>query len=290
MPPGGYFGRALVVDLGDGGATTLALDDAVLRTTLGGVGLGTHLLSELAPPGVDAARARGAARVRVLAARRHAADDEREVRGGREVAADRAPQRRAGVESLRDRRQADRQRRDRRPRRVRGAVGADRRRRRRADRRRPAICGACPRRRPRRACAPGSDPAYRIAAIGPAGERLVRYATVSHDGRHAGRGGLGAVLGAKRLKAVAVRATRPLSGRRRRTRCSPPRRICARARSGPRRRSTATSARSPTCSRSTRSPRCRAATSAPRRRRSRSRTAPPCATAARRARSAASGS
>ena len=48
-------------------------------------------------------------------------------------------------------------------------------------------------------------PAWRVAAIGPAGERLVRFATVSHDGRHAGRGGLGAVMGAKRLKAVAVR-------------------------------------------------------------------------------------
>ena len=48
--------------------------------------------------------------------------------------------------------------------------------------------------------------AWRVAAIGPAGERLVRYATVSHDGRHAGRGGLGAVLGAKRIKAVAVRS------------------------------------------------------------------------------------
>jgi aldehyde:ferredoxin oxidoreductase len=47
---------------------------------------------------------------------------------------------------------------------------------------------------------------WRIAAIGPAGERQVRYATISHDGRHAGRGGLGAVLGAKRVKAVAVRA------------------------------------------------------------------------------------
>ncbi len=45
---------------------------------------------------------------------------------------------------------------------------------------------------------------YRISAIGPAGERLVRYATLSHDGRHAGRGGLGAVLGAKLVKAVAV--------------------------------------------------------------------------------------
>lgn len=45
---------------------------------------------------------------------------------------------------------------------------------------------------------------YRIAAIGPAGENLVRFATISHDGRHAGRGGLGAVMGSKRLKAIAV--------------------------------------------------------------------------------------
>jgi aldehyde:ferredoxin oxidoreductase len=48
---------------------------------------------------------------------------------------------------------------------------------------------------------------FRIAAIGPAGENLVRYATVSHDGRHAGRGGLGAVMGSKMLKALAVRGT-----------------------------------------------------------------------------------
>jgi aldehyde:ferredoxin oxidoreductase len=44
----------------------------------------------------------------------------------------------------------------------------------------------------------------RVAAIGPAGENLVRYATVSNDGRHAGRTGNGAVMGAKRLKAIAV--------------------------------------------------------------------------------------
>jgi aldehyde:ferredoxin oxidoreductase len=49
---------------------------------------------------------------------------------------------------------------------------------------------------------------FRIASIGPAGERLVRYATVSHDGRHAGRGGSGAVLGAKNVKAIALRGTR----------------------------------------------------------------------------------
>jgi len=48
---------------------------------------------------------------------------------------------------------------------------------------------------------------WRFAVIGPAGERLVRYATISHDGRHAGRGGSGAVLGAKNIKAIAMRGT-----------------------------------------------------------------------------------
>jgi aldehyde:ferredoxin oxidoreductase len=48
---------------------------------------------------------------------------------------------------------------------------------------------------------------YRIASIGPAGERAVRFATISHDGRHAGRGGSGAVLGSKNIKAIAVRGT-----------------------------------------------------------------------------------
>src|SRR5207248_3108706 len=45
---------------------------------------------------------------------------------------------------------------------------------------------------------------YHTAIIGPAGENLVRYATISHENRHAGRGGLGAVLGSKKLKAIAV--------------------------------------------------------------------------------------
>ncbi len=49
---------------------------------------------------------------------------------------------------------------------------------------------------------------YRVASIGPAGERLVRYATISHDGRHAGRGGSGAVLGAKNIKAIALHGTK----------------------------------------------------------------------------------
>ena len=49
---------------------------------------------------------------------------------------------------------------------------------------------------------------FRIATIGPGGENGVRYATISHDGRHAGRGGSGAVLGAKNIKAIAVRGTK----------------------------------------------------------------------------------
>ena len=48
---------------------------------------------------------------------------------------------------------------------------------------------------------------WQVASIGPAGERQVPFATISHDNRHAGRGGAGAVMGAKRLKAIAVRGT-----------------------------------------------------------------------------------
>jgi aldehyde:ferredoxin oxidoreductase len=51
-------------------------------------------------------------------------------------------------------------------------------------------------------------PRFHTAVIGPAGENRVRYATISHENRHAGRGGLGAVLGAKHLKAVAVAGSR----------------------------------------------------------------------------------
>ncbi len=51
-------------------------------------------------------------------------------------------------------------------------------------------------------------PTWQVASIGPAGEQLIPFATLSHDGRHAGRGGLGAVLGSKRIKAIAVRGDR----------------------------------------------------------------------------------
>jgi aldehyde:ferredoxin oxidoreductase len=50
------------------------------------------------------------------------------------------------------------------------------------------------------------DKRTRLAMIGPAGENLVTYACVINDLRHAaGRTGVGAVMGSKKLKAVAVR-------------------------------------------------------------------------------------
>jgi aldehyde:ferredoxin oxidoreductase len=52
------------------------------------------------------------------------------------------------------------------------------------------------------------DSKVRIAQIGPAGENEVLYASIMHDiNRAAGRSGLGAVMGSKNLKAVAVRGT-----------------------------------------------------------------------------------
>jgi aldehyde:ferredoxin oxidoreductase len=50
-----------------------------------------------------------------------------------------------------------------------------------------------------------------VACIGPAGENLVRFACVNADwSRNAGRTGIGAVMGSKNLKAVAVRGAKDL--------------------------------------------------------------------------------
>ncbi|MFA5793930.1 MAG: aldehyde ferredoxin oxidoreductase family protein [Candidatus Brocadiia bacterium] len=52
---------------------------------------------------------------------------------------------------------------------------------------------------------------FEVADIGPAGENLVKFACVSHDfGRQAGRTGIGAVMGSKNLKAVAVYGSKSL--------------------------------------------------------------------------------
>jgi aldehyde:ferredoxin oxidoreductase len=207
MPPGGYFGTALLVDLDGPTSEALALPDHVLRAAIGGAGLGTYLLSQFAPEGVDplapdaplafvfsplvgtplttsakfavVAKSPLTDRINDALASSHFAiagkltgHDALVVRGACETPS-------ALVVD------AD------------GARLVD-----------AADLWGLPAAEAEARLRDRLGPAYRVAAIGPAGERLVRFATVSHDGRHAGRGGLGAVLGAKRLKAVAVRATR----------------------------------------------------------------------------------
>ncbi len=55
------------------------------------------------------------------------------------------------------------------------------------------------------------DPDLQVAAIGPAGENLVRYSIISCNlARAAGRTGMGAVMGSKKLKAIVVRGDKPM--------------------------------------------------------------------------------
>jgi aldehyde:ferredoxin oxidoreductase len=55
------------------------------------------------------------------------------------------------------------------------------------------------------------DERIRIASIGPAGEKLVKVACILNELKHAnGRTGLGAVMGSKNLKAIAVRGKKKM--------------------------------------------------------------------------------
>lgn len=57
-----------------------------------------------------------------------------------------------------------------------------------------------------------NDPQMKVASIGVAGEQGVKYACIVNDlHRAAGRSGVGAVMGSKNLKAVAVRGTKGVS-------------------------------------------------------------------------------
>lgn len=55
------------------------------------------------------------------------------------------------------------------------------------------------------------DPRWRVACIGPAGENLIKFASIQQEYfRAAARGGPGAVMGSKRLKAIVVRGHGPI--------------------------------------------------------------------------------
>jgi aldehyde:ferredoxin oxidoreductase len=205
MPAGGYFGQALVVDATSGTSRRQPLPDGVLRGYIGGSGLGTWLLARLGTPGADPLGLRAplafvfsplvgtplttSAKFAVvakspltgmltdaLASSQFAIAGK--LTGHDAIVVDgRAPElsvllvdgdgpRIIGAAHLAGMTAADTDKH------LRGELGRG----------------------------------WRVAAIGPAGERGIRYATISHDGRHAGRGGLGAVMGAKNLKAIAVRA------------------------------------------------------------------------------------
>ena len=53
---------------------------------------------------------------------------------------------------------------------------------------------------------------FQIAVIGPGGENGVSFASINHDfGRQAGRGGVGTVMGVKKVKAIAIHGTKSIS-------------------------------------------------------------------------------
>ena len=57
-----------------------------------------------------------------------------------------------------------------------------------------------------------TDSEAKVACIGPAGENLVKFACIINDkDRAAGRSGVGAVMGSKKLKAIVVRGTKGIN-------------------------------------------------------------------------------
>jgi aldehyde:ferredoxin oxidoreductase len=187
MPAGGYFGRALVVDATSGTSRDLPLPDGVLRGYIGGSGLGTWLLYRLGTPGADplgpaaplafvfsplvgtplttSAKFAVVAKSPLTGMLTDALASSQFAIAGKLTGHDaividgRAPElsvllvdgdgtRLVSAAHLAGLPAADTDRQ------LRGELGRG----------------------------------WRVAAIGPAGEAGIRYATISHDGRHAGRG------------------------------------------------------------------------------------------------------
>ncbi|MGH9308355.1 MAG: aldehyde ferredoxin oxidoreductase family protein [Vicinamibacterales bacterium] len=199
----GFFGRLLQVDLGSGASEFRDLEAARLRTCLGGIGLGASLLLEYAPPGVEplspsaplvftSAPLAGTgltttAKFAVVAkspltgfiadslSSSHFALELKRLGVDALIVTGKASSlaylfvsgslvRIGSAAHLRSAAPAETEAR------LRSELGGQ-------------VC---------------------VASIGKAGENLVRFATISNEGRQAGRGGVGAVMGAKNLKAIAV--------------------------------------------------------------------------------------
>ncbi|MFG2075218.1 aldehyde ferredoxin oxidoreductase family protein [Nonomuraea maritima] len=212
MTPGGFFGRALLVDVEgrEAEGAVLELSERVLRSYLGGVGLGTWLMHRLAPPGVDplaplaplafvfsslvgtplttSAKFAVVAKSPLTGLLTDALASSQFAIAGKLT----------GHDAIVIRGRADEL----------SVLLIDGE----GVRLEPApeLAGLSAA-EAETAAKERFGRTWRTAAIGPAGERQVRYATISHDGRHAGRGGLGAVLGAKNIKAVLVRSATKVS-------------------------------------------------------------------------------
>jgi aldehyde:ferredoxin oxidoreductase len=203
----GYHGRYLKIDLTTGRGEHMPLPEAVLRRFVGGVGLGTYLLYREAPPGVDPF-APGAPLIFGLSpfvgtplttsakfavvAKSPLTNRLNDALSSSHFA---LAAKRAGFDALVLVGACDRP--------TALVINEDGMRLEPAD----DVWGLSAQ-EATAALVARLGVGYATAIIGPAGENLVRYATISHDNRHAGRGGLGAVLGAKKLKAVAVAGAR----------------------------------------------------------------------------------
>lgn len=203
----GYHGRYLRIDLSRGHADWVPLPESVLRRFVGGVGLAVYLLHRMAPPGIDpfaptaplffclsplvgtplttSAKFAVAARSPLTGRLNDALSSSHFALAAKKAGCDAlvlvgacaAPSVLVIDEGRMSLLPADD---------LWGLSAAE------ADARLTARLG----------------PQFQNAVIGPAGENRVRFATISHENRHAGRGGLGAVLGSKNLKAVSIHGTR----------------------------------------------------------------------------------
>ncbi len=201
----GFHGRLLHVDLSHGSSTWLDLEESRLRAFLGGIGLGTSLLYDFAPPGVEpfspenpliftSAPLVGTG---LTTTAKYAVVTKSPLTG---FIADSLSSsffalelKRAGLDALVITGQAsspvyifisD------------GKVEV---------REGKHLWGRSPTETETLIRSELKDPGVRVAAIGLGGENRVRFATISNEGRHAGRGGVGAVMGSKNLKAIALR-------------------------------------------------------------------------------------
>jgi aldehyde:ferredoxin oxidoreductase len=195
----GFHGRYLRFDLSAGRAELRSLPEAVLRRTLGGVGLGAWLLHREAPEGVDPLAPEAPliftfsplVGTPLTTSAKLAAVAKSPLTGfisdGLSSSHFAIAGKRSGVDAI-----------------VLVGACAEPSELVNGTLRPTALWGCSAAQAGRTLSAHG-----RVAAIGVAGENGVRYATISNDGRHAGRGGLGAVMGAKRLKALVVSGDLP---------------------------------------------------------------------------------